>query len=60
MLNWKTLNRKIYWNAIAPALALTLANCGYIGETLPPALNLPVRIADLAAVERGSNIIIQF
>ncbi|MGI8991692.1 MAG: fibronectin type III domain-containing protein, partial [Bryobacteraceae bacterium] len=42
------------------ALALTLANCGYIGETLPPALNLPVRIADLAAVERGSNIIIQF
>ncbi|MDQ6708296.1 MAG: hypothetical protein M3Z85_20245 [Acidobacteriota bacterium] len=53
-------NRKIYWAAIPPALVLILANCGYIGETLPPALNLPVKVADLAAVERGSNIIIQF
>ncbi len=46
--------------AFAPALGLLLASCGYIGETLPPALNLPVKIVDLAAVERGSNIIIQF
>ncbi len=37
-----------------------LAGCGYPGEPLPPALNRPVRVADLAAVERGSKIYIQF
>jgi hypothetical protein len=41
-------------------LALVLAGCGYIGEPLPPALKRPVRVTDLAAVERGSKIIIQF
>lgn len=40
--------------------SLLLAGCGYVGETLPPALNLPVRIVNLSAVERGSKIVIQF
>jgi hypothetical protein len=42
------------------ALAMCLAGCGYMGEPLPPALNRPVRVQDLAAVQRGSKIIIQF
>ena len=31
-----------------------LAGCGYVGEPLPPALKRPMRVTDLAAVERGS------
>jgi hypothetical protein len=46
--------------AVAACLAIFLAGCGYIGDTLPPALRRPVRVYDLAAVQRGSNIIIQF
>jgi hypothetical protein len=42
-------------------LALSiLAGCGSPGEPLPPALKRPMRVIDLAAVERGSNIIVQF
>ncbi|MDP9053957.1 MAG: hypothetical protein M3N93_06590 [Acidobacteriota bacterium] len=48
--------------AIAPALCMALfsAGCGYMGEPLPPAMKRPVRVTDLAAVERGSNIVIHF
>jgi hypothetical protein len=42
------------------AVSLSLAGCGYVGDPLPPALNLPVRVTDLAAVERGTKIVIQF
>jgi hypothetical protein len=45
---------------IGLAVAILLAGCGYVGDPLPPALNIPVRITDLAAVERGDNIVIQF
>jgi hypothetical protein len=37
-----------------------LAGCGYVGNPLPPALMRPMRVSDLAAVQRGSNIIVQF
>ena len=37
-----------------------LAGCGYMGEPLPPAMKRPLRVTDLAAVERGSNVIIHF
>jgi hypothetical protein len=39
---------------------LLLSGCGYIGEPLPPLMNIPARVADLAAVQRGSNIIVHF
>lgn len=42
------------------ALALLMAGCGYIGEPLPPLLHIPSRVGDLAAVERGRYIILQF
>lgn len=40
--------------------ALALGACGYMGDPHPPALNRPMRVEDLTAVERGSKIIVQF
>ena len=40
--------------------ALLLAGCGYLGEPLPPLANVPVRVTNLAAVQRGGRIIAQF
>ncbi len=37
-----------------------LAGCGYVGEPLPPALNIPVAIKDLRALEYGDNLVIEF
>lgn len=42
------------------ALAVALAGCGYISEPLPPALHKPMQVTDLAAVQRGDKIIVQF
>jgi len=47
--------------AILPAIAaLTAAGCGYIAEPLPPLANIPGRVNDLTAVQRGGRIIAQF
>ena len=46
------------WGCLASAV--WLAGCGYTGEPLPPALHLPTRVADVAVVERGDRLIIQF
>jgi hypothetical protein len=47
---------------IAAALAAIslLAGCGYVGEPLAPALNIPVAIKDLRALEYGDNLVIEF
>ncbi|MGD0774362.1 MAG: hypothetical protein ABSC05_16225 [Candidatus Solibacter sp.] len=42
------------------AAALLLAGCGYLGEPMPPLANIPPRVSDLAAVQRGGRIIVQF
>ena len=42
------------------AAALVLTGCGYVGDPLPPALRRPNRVVDLAAVQRGTQIIVQF
>ncbi len=42
------------------AAALWLAGCGYVGEPLPPLANVPSGVKDLAAVQRGGRIIVQF
>lgn len=42
------------------AAYLFTTGCGYVGEPLPPLANVPAKVADLAAVQRGSRIIVQF
>jgi len=39
------------------ALLILSAGCGYIGQPIVPLANIPQRVTDLAAVERGSLII---
>jgi hypothetical protein len=44
-----------------PALAaLAAVGCGYVGEPQPPLANIPARVADLTAVQRGPKILAQF
>jgi len=45
---------------VVAAAGLWLAGCGYVGEPLPPSLNLPARVADLAAVQRGAKLLFRF
>src|SRR5690242_14167190 len=42
------------------AAAVILTGCGYVGDPQPPALNIPKKVEDLVAVERGSKIYIEF
>jgi hypothetical protein len=45
----------------AAALTLILAaGCGYIGPVLPPSPQIPDAVTDLAAIERGKDIVIKF
>src|SRR5450631_1112639 len=44
----------------AAAAALCMAGCGYVGDPLPPLANVPPRVKDLAAIQRGGQIIVQF
>lgn len=37
-----------------------MAGCGYISGPLPPLANVPARVLDLSAVQRGGKIIAQF
>lgn len=45
---------------VSVALAMVLVGCGYVGEPLPPALNIPVPVPDLSAKQQGVNIVITF
>jgi hypothetical protein len=45
---------------ISATMSLVVTGCGYIGDPLPPALRRPLGVTDLAAVQRGSNLIITF
>jgi len=44
---------------LACALLLT-TGCGYVGDPRPPLANVPGHITDLAAIQRGGAIIVQF
>ncbi len=41
-------------------ILIGLSGCGYVGEPLPPLLNMPQAVVDLAAVQRDSQIIAHF
>ena len=41
-------------------LLTTLAGCGYVGDPLPPALNIPKPVIDLRVIERGPNLEVAF
>lgn len=42
------------------AAAILLAGCGYVGDPLPPALNIPAKVVDLRVVQRGAKLHIEF
>jgi hypothetical protein len=39
---------------------LLLSSCGYVGDPLPPLANIPRRVTDLDAVQRGGKLIVHF
>ena len=45
---------------ILTALAAVLSGCGYVAGPLPPLANIPARVTDLSAVQRGGKLIVQF
>jgi hypothetical protein len=45
---------------LAVCLCAFLTACGYVGAPLPPALNTPIRITDLRAVQRGDQLVLAF
>jgi hypothetical protein len=42
------------------AAAALLTGCGYRGDPLPPLANIPARVNDLAAIQRGARLMVQF
>ena len=46
--------------ALIAAAALLTTGCGYTGDPLPPLANIPARVSDLAAIQRGARILVQF
>jgi hypothetical protein len=41
-------------------LPFAFLSCGYVGEPLPPSLNIPGRVTDLRTLQRGDKIIVNF
>ena len=46
--------------ALAMVSCLWMAGCGYVGEPMPPALNIPMRIIDLKAEQVGARMKVRF
>lgn len=46
--------------ALLVLAAAALCGCGYVGDPLPPALNIPVPVSDLRVIQRGDKLLIDF
>jgi hypothetical protein len=51
-----TYVRRSVWIAGLASLGALLAGCGMPGSPLPPSLNLPVQVSDLAATRTGEHV----
>ncbi|HYI94005.1 MAG TPA: hypothetical protein VEX68_10710 [Bryobacteraceae bacterium] len=40
--------------------AAVLTGCGYVGDPLPPALNIPVSVEDLRVIQRGDKLVLEY
>lgn len=40
--------------------SMALAGCGYVGDPLPPALNIPEPVADLRVLQRADRLILDY
>jgi hypothetical protein len=47
------------WLLLA-AVTCVWTGCGYVGDPLPPALNIPQPVADLRVIQRGDKLILDF
>lgn len=47
------------WLALC-LVAILWSGCGYVGDTLPPALYIPLPVQDLSALQEDSEIVLQF
>ncbi len=53
--------RQSSWVVVALLVpGVWLTGCGYVGEPLPPALNIPLAVTNLRAVQRGDKLLIDF
>jgi hypothetical protein len=52
--------RRIAARAPLATALVFLVGCGYVGGPLTPLANVPTGVSDLAAVERGSAIVVRF
>jgi hypothetical protein len=46
--------------ALATAACALLCACGYVGEPLPPALNIAMPVTDLQALQYGDRLVVDF
>jgi hypothetical protein len=51
------IQRRLFLGA---STALLLQSCGYVGDPLPPALHIPLPVADLQATQEADTLVIRF
>jgi len=54
------MSRPIPGACLALLCLAALSGCGYVGEPLPPALDIPMPVGDLRAIQRGDKLLVYF